>query len=120
MPESILQIDEDDGVTVVDFPQQTEMSGEVADQLAPELYALVEGDERRNVVVNFENLTFLSSQGIGALLTLRLKAARTGSEIVLASVPTQFDEIFRLTNFEQLYQVFESVADAKSHFGAKT
>ena len=120
MPDSILQIDESDGVTVVDFPPQTELSSEVVEQVGPELYALVEGEERRRVVVNFENLTFLSSQGIGALLTLRLKAARTGSEIVLANVPSQFDEIFRLTNFEQLYQVFKSVAEAKSHFGAKT
>ena len=119
MPESILQIDESDGVSLVNFPPRTELSSEVVERVGPELYALVEGEERRNVVVNFENLTFLSSQGIGVLLTLRLKAARTGSEIVLASVPTQFDEIFRLTNFEQLYQVFKSVADAKSHFSAK-
>ena len=118
MPESFLLIEEENGVTVVGFPEQTEFSAGVVDSAGPELYALVEGEDTRNLVVDFTNLTFLSSQGIGALLTLRLKAARTGSEIVLASVPSQFDEIFRLTNFEQLYQVFKSVADAKAHFAA--
>ena len=120
MSESILRVEEESGVTVVSFPEQTEFSSGVVDQAGPELYALVEGEHPRNVVVDFANLTFLSSQGIGALLTLRLKAARTGSEIVLAGVPAQFDEIFRLTNFEQLYQVFNSVADAKTHFAATT
>lgn len=72
------------------------------------------------MVVDFSNIDFLSSQAIGVLLTSRPKALRTGAEVVLAAVPSKFDEIFKLTNFEQLYQVFPTVADATARLNVGT
>ena len=120
MSESVLRVEQSDGVTVVGFAERTELDSLSSDQVGRELFALVEEEDPPNVVVDFTNLDFLSSQAIGVLLTLRLKAARTGAEVVLAAVPSKFDEIFKLTNFEQLYQVFPTVADATAHLRVET
>ena len=119
MAESYLQVEESDGVTLVGFPENAELDAAIVDQVGRELFSQVESGDQRKVVISFEHLGFLSSQAIGVLLTLRLKAARTGSEVVLAAVPSAFDDIFRLTNFEQLYEIFQTVADAKAHFGVE-
>lgn len=120
MSESLLRIERNEGVTVVGFAERTELDSLSSDQVGRELFALVEEEEPPNVVVDLANVDFLSSQAIGVLLTLRLKAARTGAEVVLAAVPSKFDEIFKLTNFEQLYQVFPTVADAAARFNVET
>lgn len=85
------------------------------EQTARELYAVVEQNRATKVLIDFEDVDFLSSRALGMMLTLRLKAAKAGAELVLANVRTRFGEILRLTNLDKLFTIFDSRQAALMH-----
>jgi anti-sigma B factor antagonist len=114
MPSS-LNVENTGDVTVVGFTSESLSQAAAVEQTAKELYAVVEQDGARKVVIDFANVSFLSSQALGMMLTLRLKAAKTGAALVLANVRSRFGEILALTNLDKLFTIFDSREAALGH-----
>jgi anti-anti-sigma factor len=60
----------------------------------------------QTILVDCQDLTFMDSSGLGALI-LALKAIRaTGGSLCICSINAQIDQLFRLTDTHQIFQVF--------------
>jgi anti-sigma B factor antagonist len=112
MAVACVSISERDGVHLVEFAPDTELDSSNIEQVQERLYALVEGGPPRKVLLDFLNVGYAASQALGSLVTLRLKAARTGSTVVLARIPETLMEIVRLTQIDKLYEVFPTLEAA--------
>ncbi|MFQ5807559.1 MAG: STAS domain-containing protein [Phycisphaerae bacterium] len=107
-----LRIEESEGVTIVSFRDAPVLDAVTTQRIGRQLYQVVESADKRKVVLDFENVRFLSSQTLGVLLTLRRKADKAGVNIALASVRPELIRVFEITNLDKLFGFFDSTADA--------
>jgi anti-anti-sigma factor len=69
-------------------------------------------DGVRGVVLNFDDLDFLNSGGIGLLVTLLVRANRQGRRIGACGLSDHYREIFELTRLDEAITIHASEADA--------
>ncbi|MEG3438972.1 STAS domain-containing protein [Pannus brasiliensis CCIBt3594] len=60
------------------------------------------------ILIDFQEVTFMDSSGLGALV-LSLKTARTaGAELFLCSINEQIQMLFELTNMDRVFEIFDN------------
>ena len=64
------------------------------------------------IVINLAEVGHVSSVGLGALLRARSRVAKTGGTIFLAQIENQVLDVFRLVNFEKVFNIFASEQEA--------
>jgi anti-sigma B factor antagonist len=97
------------------------LSGQIDSATAPDLQQalqdLIEGGSR-NLVVNLRDVDFISSPGLTALLSARIKLRRKvpPGEVALSEISPRLRETFELVGFHHLFQFFESDLNAVGSF----
>ena len=76
--------------SVVEFSTASLMDPIILEEIGKELYRLVDEEDRRKLILDFEKVQYLSSQAIGIILTLNKKLARssTANSSSAASAPS--------------------------------
>jgi len=67
--------------------------------------AQVVGAGPRSIHVDFSNLTYMDSAGLGLLLTLREQAEKARSQVVLTNPKGSVREILELARFDTLFTI---------------
>ena len=83
---------------------------------APELFGLVEQERRRNLLLNFTNVEFLSSAALGKLITLDKKVKANGGRLKLSNIRPEIYEVFAITKLNKLFDIKDDEADAIAAF----
>jgi len=99
----------DDRTGVVDV--QGDMNAGSEDALMA-AYAAACGNSTKAVVLNFDKLEFLNSGGIGLLVTLLVRANRSGQRIGACGLSDHYREIFELTRLDDAIAIHSTEADA--------
>jgi stage II sporulation protein AA (anti-sigma F factor antagonist) len=108
-----VQVREVDETTVVRFTGQGVLLDETATQaLGEELVPLVEQRRPRTLLLDFENVAFLSSTTLGLLLVLRKALLARGGRLVLCHLAPQVYEVFEATRLLTLFEVRHDGPDA--------
>jgi anti-sigma B factor antagonist len=81
-----------------------------ADQLARRCAQV--RSEGRNLVLNLEQVSFVASSGVGALLAVAEQFRDSGSELRLAALSPAVDSVIRLLNLDQFLEIQTSEDDA--------
>ena len=68
------------------------------------------------IVVNFSNLTYISSAGLGVFMAFIEKVRENGGDIKLSSMSDKVFNIFDLLGFPLLYEIFNSEEEAVKKF----
>ncbi len=111
-----LRLSEIGDVTVVRFADRRILDETVIEDLAAELYALVDKEKRESLLLSFENVEFLSSAALGKLMMLDKKVKAQRGKLKLTSIRPEIYEIFRITNLDKLFDIKESEAAALAAF----
>lgn len=119
MAESSLSIVDQSGVHVVGFRDNSILDVLTIQKIGRELYELVEKDGKLKVVLDFDNVRFLSSQALGVLLTLKRKADKAGASVVLARLRPELARVFKITNLDKMFKFFDTQDAALAHFGVQ-
>jgi anti-sigma B factor antagonist len=75
-------------------------------------FARAGGDGVRAVVLNFSELEYMNSGGIGLLVTLLVRANRTKQKLLAFGLNEHYTQIFELTRLDEAIGIYESEADA--------
>lgn len=99
--------------TVVEFRTQSLMDPIVLEDIARSLYRLVDEEDRRMIVLDFERVVYLSSQAIGILLTLNKKlTALKNQSFVLCGVGPKLVELLKITRLDKVLKVVPTQKEA--------
>jgi anti-sigma B factor antagonist len=99
--------------TVIEFTTPALMDPAELDQIAQQLYRLVDEEDRRSIVLDFEKVQYLSSQAIGILLALQRKlSALKSSRLVLCGVGARLMELLRITRLDRILTIHGSQQEA--------
>ena len=62
----------------------------------------------RNVILNFQNLEYMNSSGIGLLVTLLIRAKRQNQRLLAYGLSDHYTQIFELTRLNEAIAIYES------------
>jgi anti-sigma B factor antagonist len=108
-----INIKELDGVNVVEF------SGNLDTNTAPEaenqINGLLDGVVSK-ILVNFENLNYISSAGLRVLLATAKKMMVTGGDLKICSLNSTVQEVFDISGFSTILSLAANETDALAAF----
>lgn len=102
-----------------------EVVGRVDATTAPQLKQLIESifaDGRYRIVLDFSRLEYISSPGLRVLIEARKKAREwkltdlEGGDVRIANLPPRIKEVFDLTGFSSLFEIYGDTVEAVGSF----
>jgi anti-sigma B factor antagonist len=87
------------------------LDGVSAKELRSQIVELLEEKKPTNILVDLQNVTFMDSAGLGALVSILKTVRFSGAEFCLCSLSEQVKIIFDLTKMEKVFKIFESRQD---------
>jgi len=103
--------------TVVEFRTPSLMDQLQLEAIGKSLYRLVDEEDRRKVVLDFERVTYLSSQAIGIVLTMNRKLSTLkNSKLVLCGVGPRLMELIKITRLDKILTIKPSQREAVKVF----
>ena len=99
--------------TVVEFLTPSLMDPQALESIQTDLVRLVEEEDRRLIVLDFEKVEYVSSQAIGIVIQMNKKLhALPHSRLVLCSVPDKIMDLLKLLRLDRLLTIARSQHEA--------
>ncbi len=87
--------------------------------LGQELNDLVVNTENRNIVLNFHNVSFMSSAMIGKLIQFAKHCSSIDVQLRLCNINENVSEVFKLMKLEKVFAIDEDEEKSIEAFGKK-
>ena len=87
--------------------------------LGQELNDLVSSSDTKNVVLNFQNVSFMSSAMIGKLIQFGKKCKSIDVHLRLCNINENVEEVFSLMKLDKVFAIDKIEEDAVNAFGKK-
>lgn len=115
MAESNLLIKDDSGVTIVAFPEPTVIDAASIEQIAQDLYKLIEGSCATHLLLDFSKVRMLASLMLGVLLKVKKKSEANKGSLSLCGVRDDLKKVFTVTNLDKTFSFFDDEAAGLAH-----
>ena len=103
-------------VGMVHFLNPKIMDSAVIQEVGEELFSLVEKEQRKNLLLNFGGVEFLSSAALNKLIVLDKKIKTAGGKLQLCCLKPEIFEIFAVTRLSQLFAIKRTEQEALAAF----
>jgi anti-sigma B factor antagonist len=113
-----LELSEVGDVTVVRFVDRKILDVTNIHELGKELFALVEEQNRKKLLLNFGTVEFLSSETLGELIKLEKKVKQHQGRLMLTNIKPEIYEVFAITRLNKLFDIRDEEAEALTAFSA--
>jgi anti-sigma B factor antagonist len=111
-----LEVSDVGDVTVVRLTDRKVVDEANIQELGKELFNLVEEENRKNLLLNFSAVGFLSSSALGKLITLDKKVKAHGGKLKLSNIRPEIYEVFAITKLNKLFEIKDDEAEALAAF----
>jgi anti-sigma B factor antagonist len=99
--------------TVIEFLTPSLMDPIVLENTAQALYKIIDEEDKRKIIMDFEKVQYLSSQAIGIVLAMHKKLnSLKNSRLILCSVGPKLMELIKLTRLDRLLTIKASQKEA--------
>jgi anti-sigma B factor antagonist len=97
-----------DGITVVEVPAKLDA------KTSPEVQEALEShiDENSRLILNMQNVTYMSSAGLRILLLLYREVEEKGGRLILSAVADNLQDTMSVTGFIDYFTLRDSYEDA--------
>lgn len=83
-----------------------------AEEALMEAYNTAGNDQPRAIILDFTNLEYMNSTGIGLLVTLLIRAQRQNQQLMACGLSDHYRQIFDLTRLNEAIGLYDTTADA--------
>jgi anti-sigma B factor antagonist len=90
----------------------------IGDEVGPKLVEVVSDaieEGKKIVVIDLSGVRYISSSGIGLLITMLTKMRNVGGEVFLTSPSEHVKKLLIITKLNNIFTVFDSVEDFKNN-----
>jgi anti-sigma B factor antagonist len=99
--------------TVVEFCIPSLMDALDLEKISQSLYRLIDEEDRRQIILDFEKVQYLSSQAIGIVMTIHKKLSQLKeSKLILCGVGPKLQELLKITRLDRILKVTASQKEA--------
>jgi anti-sigma B factor antagonist len=104
------------GITVASFTDEAIVSEEVILEVGEQLVDLLDGARPERLVLNFREVRSMSSTMLAILLKVARKVGQFGGRLKLCCLAADLQEIFRITRFDRLFEIYDEESLALDSF----
>lgn len=104
-------------VTVVNFVDKKILDEQNIQMIGDDLFRLVEELGKLKLLVNFANVEFYSSAGLGPLMRLHQELVSRKGKLVLCTIAKPILEMFELTKLDKMLAIKPSEKKGLDDFG---
>ena len=98
---------------VIEFKTASLMDPLELEKIGQQLYHLVDAEDNRRVIIDFEKVQYLSSQAIGIVITMHKKlSSLKNSKLVLCAVNPKLMELIKITRLDRILTIKPSQKEA--------
>lgn len=108
-----IRVEEVDGVSVIRFVQERILDEADIQQLGEELYAL---GNTSALLLNFDDVKFLSSAALGKLIKLDKKVKENNGKMILSNIRPEIYDVFTITRLDKLFVIKDTQQEALADF----
>jgi len=83
-----------------------------AEDALMEAYTQASSNSASNIILNFSDLEYMNSSGIGLLVTLLIRVQRHKQRLMAFGLTDHYRQIFELTRLNEAIVIYESEAEA--------
>src|SRR6201996_1640985 len=105
---------ETDGVSIISYNGRIVLGTESAALRERVKTLLVE--DRKKIVLNMSDVTYIDSSGLGMLVGLHVSARGQGAEMHLSNLGEKFQDVLQLTRLLTVFSAYDTEAAAISAF----
>jgi anti-sigma B factor antagonist len=95
--------------SVIDIAGEVTAAAEIA---LMDAYGQASSGNVRAIVLDFHDLAYMNSSGIGLLVTLLIRANRKGQKLLAVGLSDHYRQIFELTRLDEAIRVYPTLAEA--------
>ena len=111
-----IEVSKTGDVTVVRFVDRKVLDEESIQELGKELFDLVEVQNRRQLLLNFANVEFISSATLGKLIVLDRKVKTAKGRLRMCQIRPEILEVFRITKLDKVFDIRDEESEALAAF----
>lgn len=104
------------GVAIVSFNDKKILDEASIQELGAELFGLVEEQAGGGILLNFDNVEFLSSAALGKLITLDRKVKASKGRLKMCNIRPEIFEVFQITKLNKVFDIRKDAGDALKAF----
>jgi len=116
---SNLLIENRSGITVVNFLDFSVLDRTQIEAIGNELLDLVADGARKKVLINFEDVDYLSSAMLGKLIAVHKRLALNKGELKLCGIKASIREVFEITRLDKVFDIYPDRESAIAAFLGK-
>jgi anti-sigma B factor antagonist len=116
MTKNRIDIEEISGITVVKLLEKKILDEANIEELGRELFALVETNGHRKLILEFSDVEYLSSAALGKLITLHKKVGAAKGKLVLCGIVKEIHEVFKITQLDRILTICADLDGAIAKF----
>lgn len=94
-------------VTIVSFMDKKILDEANIQEIGDELTQLVTKDHRIKLLLNFENVEYLSSAALGKLISLHKRVREHNGQLKLCGIRPEIYEVFKITKLNLLFEIYD-------------
>jgi anti-sigma B factor antagonist len=103
-------------VTVVGFVDKRILDEQNIQIIADQLFGIVDDQQCRKLLLNFENVEYMSSAALGKLITLHKKLTTVKGKLALCGISPQIVEVFAITKLDKIFKIHKDYQTALMSF----
>ncbi|NCX99608.1 MAG: anti-sigma factor antagonist [Planctomycetia bacterium] len=103
-------------VSVVKFRDRKILDEAAIQELGSELFALVEIDNRKTILLDFDGVEFLSSAALGKLITFDRKVKTSKGRLKMCGIAPGILEVFQVTKLNKVFDIRPDAGEALAAF----
>ena len=111
-----LRVRERGDVTVASFMDKKILDESNIEEIGKELLGLVAKKPQIKLLLDFENVQYLSSAALGKLITLNKRVAESDGKLVLCCIKSQIYEVFQITKLNKIFDIADDEVLGLSRF----
>ena len=103
-------------VTIVSFLDKKILDEVHIQEIGEELFEAIEKKGKTKMLLNFENVDYLSSAALGKLITLNKRLKEENGHLKLCNIKENIYEVFRITKLNKIFEIYDSEEAALAKF----
>lgn len=111
-----IDIEEINGVTVARLLEKKILDEANIEALGQELFALVDKDGRKKIILDFTLVEYLSSAALGKLITMHKKVGTAKGKLALCKIQKDIMDVFKITQLNKVLTLCTDLDDALTKF----
>jgi anti-sigma B factor antagonist len=116
MAKKRLIVDHVNEISVVRFADRRILDEVILDAIADELFALIDHQDNRKILLNFADVDYLSGTALGSLVNFREKLYAQEGEIAVCGLSARIEELFTVTKYDKIFNIFPDPDSALASF----